>query len=157
MHGPLRAPARARTPFVRWPEQHVYARDHGNRWGVGSYAHAPIPVDVEDFGSGAELAWRADFDEVISDAMALLPRPQRFQVASRLNGVFSMTADNLPLLGPVEQAPGLWVAQALWVTHAAGAARSLAQTMTGQPPAVTGLVALRPDRFAAQLQHELTV
>ena len=157
VHGPVRASTGRRSPFVRWPQQHVYARDHGDRWGLGSYAHAPVPVGVEDFGSGAELPWRADFDEAIAHAMALLPRPQRFKVASRLNGVFSMTADNLPLLGPVEQAPGLWVGQALWVTHAAGAARSLAQTMTGQPPAVTGLKALRPDRFDARPQHELTL
>lgn len=67
-----------------------------------------------------------------------------------------MTADNLPLLGPVEQAPGMWVAQALWVTHAAGAARCLAQIMTGQPPVIPGLAALRPDRFVGRPERELT-
>ena len=134
VHGPLRAPTATGSPFVRWPEHHVYARDHGDRLGLGSYAHAPIPVDVKDFGSGAELPWRTDFDTVIGEALALLPPRQRFDVRTRLNGVFSMTADNLPLLGPVDHAPGMWVAQALWVTHAAGAARCLAQAMTGQPP-----------------------
>ena len=157
VQGPPRAPAATGSPFVRWPEHHVYARDHGDRLGMGSYAHTPIPVDVEDFGSGAELPWRADFDNVISEAMALLPPRQRFDVHTRLNGVFSMTADNLSLLGPVDQAPGMWVAQALWVTHAAGAARCLAQAMTGQHPAVVGLEALRPDRFATRHERDLTI
>lgn len=45
----------------------------------------------------------------------------------RLNGVFAMTPDNLPLLGPVADVPGLWVAEAIWVTYAAGAADALAR------------------------------
>ncbi len=157
VHGPPRPPASTGSPFVRWPEHHVYARDHGDRLGMGSYAHAPVPVDVQDLGSGAELPWRPEFDRVIGEAMTLLPPPQRFDVRTRLNGVFSMTADNLPLLGPVDHAPGMWVAQALWVTHAAGAARCLARTMTGGPPAVAGLEALRPDRFASRPDPDLTV
>jgi glycine/D-amino acid oxidase-like deaminating enzyme len=89
--------------------------------------------------------------------MALLPPRQRFDVCTRLDDVFSMTADNLPLLGPVDHAPGMWVAQALWVTDAAGSARCLVQTMTGQPPAVVGLEALRPDRFATRPDRDPTV
>jgi len=42
-----------------------------------------------------------------------------------------MTPDNLPFLGRHPAMPGLWVAQALWITHAAGAAARLADAMTG--------------------------
>lgn len=34
---------------------------------------------------------------------------------------------------------------------------STVQTMTGQPPAVMGLEALRPDRFATRPDRDLTV
>lgn len=34
---------------------------------------------------------------------------------------------------------------------------STVQTMTGQPPAVVGLAALRPDRFATRPDRDLTV
>jgi len=67
-----------------------------------------------------------------------------------------MTADNLPLLGPVEALRGLWVAEALWVTHAAGAACALAQQMIGATPAIPGLAALRPDRFTGQPTNQLS-
>jgi glycine/D-amino acid oxidase-like deaminating enzyme len=45
--------------------------------------------------------------------MALLPPVRRFTPEKRLNGVFAMTPDNLPLLGPVGDIGGLWVAEAV--------------------------------------------
>lgn len=155
VYGPVRERA-GRTPFVRWPERHVYARDHGERIGVGSYDHAPLPVDPADLGSGAQRPFRSDvFDPVIDRALELLPASARFVPEHRLNGVFAMTPDNLPLLGPVADVPGLWVAAAIWVTHAAGAADALAAMMTGQDPGVTELRALHPQRFRGEPRGEL--
>lgn len=155
VHGPLRRAAARSSPFVRWPEHHVYARDHGDRLGLGSYDHAPVPVPIEQLRQGAELPWPAAFEDVVRQALRLLPQPHRFAVETRLNGVFAMTADNQPLLGPVAQVPGLWVAQALWVTHAAGAAQSLVRAMGGQEPLVDGLDALRPERFHGRPNQQL--
>jgi glycine/D-amino acid oxidase-like deaminating enzyme len=42
-HGPSRPTRALKQPFVRWPEEHIYARDHGDHDGFGSYAHAPLP------------------------------------------------------------------------------------------------------------------
>lgn len=155
VHGPLREPAARSSPFVRWPEHHVYARDHGDRLGLGGYDHTPVPVPVEQLRHGAELPWPASFDDVVHRALRLLPQRHRFTVDTRLNGVFAMTADNQPLLGPVSQVPGLWVAQALWVTHAAGAAQSLVRAMVGQEPLIDGLEALLPDRFRGRPHEQL--
>jgi glycine/D-amino acid oxidase-like deaminating enzyme len=129
VHGPARSLAASRSPFVRWPEHHVYACDHGDRLGLGTYDHVPVPVAVDGVGS-AQQPWSERFEGAVQRALALLPEASRFAVDTRLNGVFAMTADNLPLLGPVDAVAGLWAAEALWVTHAAGAARALAQTMT---------------------------
>jgi glycine/D-amino acid oxidase-like deaminating enzyme len=41
-HGPERSARGIQQPFVRWPERHIYARDHGNSDGWGSYDHEPI-------------------------------------------------------------------------------------------------------------------
>jgi len=154
---PLRSSGPVGSPFVRWPEHHVYARDHGDRLGLGTYDHVPQPVAVDQLGDGAEQPWPAEvFDPAVARALALLPAGHRFTPEHRLNGVFSMTADNLPLLGPSETVGGLWIAEALWVTHAAGAAQALVQLMTGTTPAVDGLDALRPDRFTGQPADELT-
>lgn len=142
---------------MRWPEHHVYARDHGDRLGLGTYDHRPLPVAPDALGADAEQPWPAQlFDPAVERAVRLMPAGQGFGPERRLSGVFSMTADNLPLLGPVEDVAGLWMAEALWVTHAAGAARSLAQLMTGTKPGIDGLDALRPSRFAGRPAEELT-
>jgi len=63
-------------------------------------------------------------------------------------------APDLPLLGPIEHVAGLWVAQALWVTHAGGAA-ALAAIVTGREPDIPGLPVLRPQRGDGQTRDEL--
>lgn len=140
------APAHHRPgPFVRWPEHHVYARVHGDRLGIGSYDHVPIGVDQRQITAGALLPWRAEFSQVIESAQRLLRPDARFAPEQRLNGVFAMTPDNLPFLGRHPAAPNVWVAQALWVTHAAGAAHRLADALLsdGDLPIELGV-----DRFA---------
>ncbi len=157
LYGPPHGRSTASSPFVRWPEHHVYARDHGDRLGIGTYDHTPRPVPAHQLGANAEQPWPAEvFDPAVAGALDLLPAGHRYAPEQRLNGVFSMTADNLPLLGPLEAVEGLWAAEALWVTHAAGAARILAQLMTGTAPTVAGLDALHPGRFTGRPADELT-
>lgn len=131
-------------PFIRWPEHHVYARAHHDTLGIGSYDHAPLPVEHDDLRAGAGLAWNPAFDRPIATAQFLLAADARFEPTRRINGVFAMTPDNLPFLGPVAGRPGVWVAEALWVTHAGGAARALAAAIVDgvTPPAVVA-----PNRF----------
>lgn len=121
----------AAGPFVRWPERHVYARVHGDRLGIGSYDHRPVPVGLADLEGGAGLGWDAAFDPVIGSAQQLLRSDIRFEPQRRINGVFAMTPDNLPFLGQHPSMAGVWVAQAIWVTHGAGAAARLVDAMTG--------------------------
>ncbi len=156
MYGTLHGRNAAQSPFVRWPEHHVYARDHGDRLGLGTYDHAPLAVAIDQVGTDAEQPWPAElFDPAVAKALTLLPPDQRFIPERRVSGVFSMTADNLPLLGPIEEVRGLWAAEALWVTHAAGAARTLAQMMAGTSPGISSLEALRPGRFTGQRADDL--
>lgn len=133
-------------PFVRWPEHHVYARVHGDRLGIGSYDHAPVLVEQADLAGGAGLRWRDDFDGVIDAAQQLLVPGARSAAAERVNGVFAMTPDNLPFVGHHPHLEGVWVAQALWVTHAAGAAGRLVAAVLDDAPLPRELSV---DRFAA--------
>ncbi|MFF0724241.1 NAD(P)/FAD-dependent oxidoreductase [Streptomyces sp. NPDC004134] len=155
VYGGPRPARHPRGPFVRWPEHHAYARDHGDRDGIGTYDHDLRPVAPADLGVRAEEPWPGEpFDGAVAAALALLPPAHRFTPAVRLNGVFSVTPDNLPLLGPFTGLPGLWSATAIWVTHAAGAAAALAESMDGGEPGA-GLAALAPDRFAGEPAGEL--
>ena len=65
-----------------------------------------------------------------------------------INGVFSVTPDNLE---------GLWLAAAIWVTHAAGSARLLLQMLRGEPYDADMARTLDPARFRdgdVQALHE---
>jgi glycine/D-amino acid oxidase-like deaminating enzyme len=139
--------------FVRWPEHHVYARVHGDRLGIGTYDHVPLPVAQSDLADGAGLAWAEEaFDQAIAKAEELLPSASRFEPDEQVNAVFAVTPDNLPLLGPVGQLPGVWSAQGIWVTHAAGAAQALAAAITDGEPLPPEM---NPARFAARDAEEL--
>lgn len=119
-------------PFLRWPEHHVYSRIHGDRLGIGTYDHRPVPVSQHELAAGAGLAWSDALDPVIEAAQRLLRPEARFAPEHRINGVFAMTPDNLPFLGRHPEMESVWMAQAIWVTHAAGASRTLADAMLDQ-------------------------
>ena len=150
---------RTQTPFCRWPEDHVYARFHGQRYGLGSYDHAP--VHVEHPAATASEPWpsnsfggviaQAARTKVASDAelanLASLDSDGRHEDLKLINGVFSVTPDNLPLLGQVPGVEGLWLAAAIWVTHAAGSARLLIKMLRGEPYDADMAHALDPARF----------
>lgn len=126
------------SPFVRYPGSRVYMRDHGSHDGLGSYDHAAVAVDkpgttgVEPWPSRSrrnkdEIDENNEFDESLHRAYALLPNRNLFAGGDAFNGVFAVTPDNLPLAGKVDGVQGLWVAAAVWVTHAAGTARLVAE------------------------------
>ncbi|MFC8799044.1 NAD(P)/FAD-dependent oxidoreductase [Promicromonospora sp. NPDC057138] len=152
VYGPRRSDLRE-GPFLRWPEQHVYGRVHGDRLGLGSYDHAPVAIEQDTLDQGTGLAWSPDLTPAIDEAQQLLDPAARFEPEERVNGVFAVTPDNLPFLGPHPDAPGVWIAQALWVTHAAGAVRMLRRALTGETPTPE---ALAIGRFAGRDRQELT-
>lgn len=159
-------PARTGTPypFLRWPEHHVYARDHGERDGLGSYDHAPLELKP---GHSAIGTWPSTFNQVLSEATSHLknggdflaqgrqddPEQDPFEAKQPFNGIFSVTPDNLPLAGRVSDVGNLWLCAAIWVTTAAGAAKLISrEVLRGGEGGVSAedeelLRALDPARF----------
>ncbi|MGW8487971.1 NAD(P)/FAD-dependent oxidoreductase [Streptomyces sp. NPDC055886] len=132
------------TPIVRYPDQAVYTRRHGRRYGLGSYAHTALPLIPGPELTSAELPFpESEFGTAIEEALALVPAFRQAPRGRRLNGVFALTPDELPLVGPAAGVPGLWFAEASWVTHAGGVGRQIANMLLG-----TGDVLLDPDRLS---------
>ncbi|MGW0929034.1 NAD(P)/FAD-dependent oxidoreductase [Streptomyces sp. NPDC002644] len=132
------------TPIVRYPDHAVYTRRHGRRYGLGSYAHAALPLTPSSTLPSAELPFQeAAFGTAIAEATALVPAFRQVPQGRRLNGVFALTPDELPVVGPAAGAPGLWFAEASWVTHAGGVGRQLANMLLE-----TGNLLVAPDRLS---------
>ncbi|MBO3741144.1 GcvT family protein [Actinoplanes flavus] len=132
----------ATRPILRHQDRDLYFREHGDRLGIGSYGHRPMPV--HDFLSPAEapvmpsvLPFTADdFAPAWRDSVALLPDLAGARVEEGMNGVFSFTADGFPLLGEHRELAGFWVAEAVWVTHSAGVARAVARWLVDGDPGI---------------------
>lgn len=121
--------ARDDLPILRHQDARLYFRAHGDAIGIGSYDHRPMPVDPADLTDGVLQFTPADFEVPWQNCGTLLPALRGAQVAEGFNGVFSFTPDGAPLVGESDQVAGLWVAEAVWVTHSAGVARAVAEQL----------------------------
>jgi glycine cleavage system aminomethyltransferase T len=154
MSGPLPALAGAggdgaedAWPILRHQDRDLYFRRHGDRVGIGSYSHRPMPVRPHEIRDRAERGDDGtmpsvreftphDFDPAWRDAAGLLPALGASEYLDGINGIFSFTPDGFPLIGQAPDLEGFWVAEAVWVTHSAGVAKALAEWLVdGRPGA----------------------
>lgn len=132
----------ARLPILRHQGRDLYFREHVDRLGIGSYAHDPMPIDMSRLEADAtdmpsqQAFTPKDFEPSWADSVDLLPALRSASVESGFNGIFSFTPDGGPMMGEHRNLPGLWVAEAVWVTHSAGVARAMAEWITTGTPDV---------------------
>lgn len=126
-------------PILRHQDMAMYFRHRQDHYGVGSYKHEPIAVPQDQLGRHAVRPFTpGDFDVAEAEAARLLPalkgamRPQ--DPARSLNGMFSFTPDAGSIVGESARARGVWVCEAVWITHAGGMGRQVAEWMAlGEP------------------------
>lgn len=135
-------PNGASLPILRHQDRDLYYREHGDRYGIGSYAHRPMPVDLADLGaydadsiSDHNMPSRLDFTQedflpAWEDTKQLLPALRESDIEDGFNGIFSFTPDGGALVGESKELDGFFVAEAVWVTHSAGIARAVAELLT---------------------------
>ncbi|MBP2703055.1 FAD-dependent oxidoreductase [Microbispora sp. RL4-1S] len=122
-------------PILRHQDGDLYYRERFDRLGVGYYGHRPLPIDADEIASvdAAEVMpsvlrfTEDDFAPAWADTLSLLPGTRETKVEEGINGLFSFTPDNMPLLGESAEVKGFWVAEAVWVTHSAGVGRAVAE------------------------------
>src|SRR6476619_5253597 len=126
--------------IVRDMDKNMYDRQDGSGLEIGSYAHRPILHDVEDIPSNEEAALsptefpftEKDFEQQMEDALELIPdvlNDESVGIKYAINGLLSLTADGLPLLGETPEVKGLWSAAAVWVKEGPGVGKSVAEWM----------------------------
>ncbi|KAJ5665926.1 NAD dehydrogenase [Penicillium maclennaniae] len=131
----------ATLPILRHQDQDLYYREHGEQYGIGYYGHRPMPVvagslgptgkDVDEKNMPSRLEFTPeDFDPAWQESQKLLPILKGTKLSDGFNGIFSFTPDGGPIFGQAPNVDGFWVAEAVWVTHSAGVARAMAETLT---------------------------
>jgi dimethylglycine oxidase len=125
----------ATRPILRHQDRDLYYREFGERLGIGSYAHQPLPVESEAILSPGEaidqpskLAFTPpDFEFTWAETCALFPEVRAAGVDEGFNGLFSFTPDSAPLIGELPGAEGVLFSVAVWVTHSLGVGKSVAE------------------------------
>lgn len=144
--------------ILRHQDHAMYFRRVGERYGIGSYKHRTMPVSPDEIPRkhepGREMPsimpfTPEDFEGPWEESQMLLPALRETEVERGINGLFSFTPDGGSLLGESREVRGFWMAEAVWVTHAAGAARVIAEWMTDGAPSIdpNGLDVHRFDSF----------
>lgn len=119
-------------PVWRHQDAAMYLWQEDDRLGYGSYRHEPRLVDPEsirhDIPAPADLPFNpAAIESGRREAERLVPSLHNRGVIDRVYGLFSFTPDAQSLIGESPEVRGLWVAEAIWVTHAAGSGRAVAE------------------------------
>ena len=131
-------------PILRHQDEATYFRQVGEAYGIGSYNHEPQLVESEDILdheeapiAPAEMDFTpVHFEKAMSAAGKVLPALKGAGLTRRFNGLFSFTNDGFPVLGESPDVRGFWSAQAVWITHAGGVGKAVAEWMVnGEPTA----------------------
>jgi glycine cleavage system aminomethyltransferase T/glycine/D-amino acid oxidase-like deaminating enzyme len=134
-------------PIVRDMDTNMYERQHGSEFEIGSYAHRPILLEPDGIPSIEQAAQsptelpftKDDFDPQMEDALALFPEivaDERVGVKYAVNGLISLTADGMPIVGETPEVRGLWSVAAIWVKEGPGFGRTVAEWMTDGCPEI---------------------
>jgi glycine cleavage system aminomethyltransferase T/glycine/D-amino acid oxidase-like deaminating enzyme len=131
-------------PILRHQDGRLYARQHADYYGVGSYAHEPILTAPDAIRRHADSPTMPSvmpftpehFAEPWQEMQRLLPALGRVDVATAINGLFSFTPDGMPLIGEAATLRGFWVAEAVWVTQGAGVGAQVAEWLSEGAPSI---------------------
>lgn len=123
-------------PTVRDLDVAMYWRHHWNKIGIGNYHHKPLMVQPRDLGKTAMHPFTPeDFTEAWQIAQAAMPTLRGAGLTKSFNGMFSFSVDGFPIVGPTP-IKGFWVAAAVWLTHAGGVGKAMAEWLTYGAPEV---------------------
>lgn len=125
-------------PVLRAQDKDLYFRQRRDGYCYGSYAHEPRLVDAEAIRPHAESGDMPASNPFTPDDMAgprrdaieLVPLLASAETAEAFNGMFSFTPDGNPLMGESAALKGFWLAEEVWITHAGGVAKAIAEWMT---------------------------
>jgi dimethylglycine oxidase len=132
-------------PILRHQDAAMYFRHRKDHYGVGNYRHEPIATAqtaIRPPGGAMQPSLMPftpdDFRVAEAETEKLLPsltgRMHPDDPARSINGMFSFTPDAGSIVGESAAVRGVWVCEAVWVTHAGGMGRQVAEWIAlGEP------------------------
>ena len=135
-------------PILRHQDMAMYFRHRGDHYAVGNYKHEPIPTAQSELRRPGDETMMpslmpftpADFDVAEAEAARLLPALKDSMRPSdperSINGMFSFTPDAGSIVGESATVRGFWLCEAVWVTHAGGFGKHVAEWIVHGEPSI---------------------
>jgi glycine cleavage system aminomethyltransferase T/glycine/D-amino acid oxidase-like deaminating enzyme len=135
-------------PILRHQDMAMYFRHREDHYAVGSYRHEPIATPQSALRRPGDEPLMpslmpftpADFEVAEAEAARLLPalkgRMRPADPERSINGMFSFTPDAGSIAGESAKVRGFWLCEAVWVTHAGGFGRHVAEWMAQGEPSI---------------------
>ena len=127
--------------LVRHQDYSLYFRQWNDTYVIGNYRHEPRileseelvkPEDAEEMPSLVDFR-PEDFVGAHKETNWLFPPLAKKKITKKINGIFSFTNDGNPLMGETS-IKGLWSANAVWITHAGGVGKAMAEWIVNGEP-----------------------
>ena len=126
-----------RLPILRDQDRDLYFRQYADSVGFGSYRHDPLPVEPEQLPRPAMAPFSPEHFRVsLGDAANRIPALRNAELVTKFNGLFSFTPDGNSLLGETPDVHGFWSAEAVWITHAGGVGKVMAEWIAEGTPSI---------------------
>ena len=131
-------------PVLRHQDKAMYFRQQEDVYGIGSYNHPALPVSANELldyemapvSPSIKSFTPEHFEAGRVDTGDLLPVLKDIELTYKINGIFSFTIDGFPILGEWPQVKGFWSAEAVWITHAGGVGKIMAQWLDSGDPGI---------------------
>jgi glycine cleavage system T protein len=131
-------------PILRHQDRDLYFVQIDDSYVIGSYLHEPMLVDPRDLllhEDAPVVPWvkpfmPSMFNRAWESATELLPPLRDSEPYYKIHGIFSFTPDGNPLLGEHLGVKGFWVAEAVWITHAGGVGKAMAEWILEGTPSL---------------------
>jgi dimethylglycine oxidase len=132
-------------PILRHQDMAMYFRHRRDQYAVGNYRHEPIATSQSELrppGGAMQPSLMpftpGDFDVAEEEAARIMPtlrgRMRPKDPSRSVNGMFSFTPDAGSIVGESADVRGLWVCEAVWVTHGGGMGAQVAEWMVNGEP-----------------------
>ena len=119
-------------PILRHQDFSMYFRQHGDAYGIGNYRHKSMMFEGGYVGAKAEREFTPeDFQVAWRAAKELLPPLKAKKFVREFNGFMAFSDDMGPIMGETE-VPGLHTCLGVWVTHAGGVGKTMAEWLDRQ-------------------------
>jgi aminomethyltransferase len=143
-------------PILRDQDNALYFRTHGDAYGIGSYNHESVVPDPFELGRNEDYDDQASvrgFTERYYEEAThpdrpdkpprrasdeLLPATEGVELEYAYDGMFSISPNEMPVLGEHPEVDGFWTAMAVWISHAGGAGEAVAEWMENGTPKLDG-------------------